>query len=235
MDRPGRRILPVCESKPKAVAQVYFRLAAFLALLMMLSLVTVAFYLGLIHGFTLSDIEHTIKDLGPWGVVASIGLMILHSFIPFPAEFVAICNGMAFGPLWGTVITWVGAMLGASLAFALSRAMGRPFVQSMVSDRNWSKIDAWTAEEGWQVFFACRFIPVIAFNLINYAAGLTRISWWTFLWTTGLGILPLTALMVTMADWLKTSSWEGWLTLGMSGLVLWLIVRTLRRHLLQRA
>jgi len=29
-----------------------------------------------------------------WGVIASILLMVAHSFIPFPAEFVAIANGM---------------------------------------------------------------------------------------------------------------------------------------------
>ena len=40
-------------------------------------------------------------------------LMVLHSFVPFPAEFVAMANGMLYGPIWGTVITWSGAMLGA--------------------------------------------------------------------------------------------------------------------------
>jgi uncharacterized membrane protein YdjX (TVP38/TMEM64 family) len=51
---------------------------------------------------------------------------------------------------------------------------------------------------------------VIAFNLINYAAGLTKVSWWTFLWTTGVGILPLTALMVYMGSHMRSLSWE-WL------------------------
>jgi len=58
--------------------------------------------------------------------------MIVHSFVPFPAEFVALANGMVYGPLWGTVITWVGAMLGASIAFWLARRLGRPFVERMV-------------------------------------------------------------------------------------------------------
>ena len=54
--------------------------------------------------------------------------MVLHSFVPFPAEVVAMANGMLYGPLWGTLITWVGAMLGAYLAFGLARWLGRPFV-----------------------------------------------------------------------------------------------------------
>ena len=48
-----------------------------------------------------------------------------------------------------------------------------------------------------------RLIPVIAFNLINYAAGLARVRWWTFTWTTALGIVPLVFLMVAAGDQLK--------------------------------
>ncbi len=51
-------------------------------------------------------IQARIKSWGIWGVVGSIVLMALHSFIPFPAEVVAIANGMVFGPIWGTLITW---------------------------------------------------------------------------------------------------------------------------------
>ncbi len=43
--------------------------------------------------------EELILSWGPWGVAASIGLMILHSFLPFPAEVIALANGMVYGPL----------------------------------------------------------------------------------------------------------------------------------------
>ncbi len=58
-----------------------------------------ALSLGWDPGFTVQDIEDTIMSWGPWGVAASVGLMVLHSFIPFPAEFLAIANGMVYGPL----------------------------------------------------------------------------------------------------------------------------------------
>ncbi|NIM06330.1 MAG: hypothetical protein GTN65_12110, partial [Armatimonadetes bacterium] len=61
--------------------------------------------------FTTDSIKGYIRDAGPWGVAVSMGLMVLHSFIPFPAEVIAIANGMIYGVLWGTVITWTGAMM----------------------------------------------------------------------------------------------------------------------------
>ena len=169
--------------------------------------------------------EDVILSWGHWGVLASIGLMVLHSFVPFPAEFVALANGMLYGPLWGTAVTWVGAMLGAFLAFGLSRAFGRPFVERVVARRHWQRLDDWTGEHAPQMVFLARFFPVISFNLVNYAAGLTRISWWTFGWTTGLGILPMTALMAVMGDQAATIPWHWWLALLTAAGIGWLAVR----------
>ena len=189
------------------------------------ALITGALYLGTQGGFSAKAIENTIQSWGAWGVLASIGLMILHSFVPFPAEFLAIANGMVYGPLWGTVITWSGAMLGGFLAFGLARALGRPFVAMMVARKDWTVLDEWAAIRGGRLVLISRFIPVIAFNLVNYAAGLTRISWWTFAWATGIGILPMTTLMVVMGDRIETLAWQMWLLVGAGALVLWFAFR----------
>lgn len=151
-------------------------------------------------------LKKALTELGAWGVVASIALMMAHSFVPFPAELVACANGVAHGTVWGTVITWVGAMLGAFLAFGLSRRYGHPLVSRFVSMQHHQQFMLWLKREGWQVFLVCRFIPLIAFNLVNYAAGLTQVSWWTFTWTTGIGILPMTVVMVVLGDNLREFS-----------------------------
>ncbi len=175
-------------------------------------------------GASPESFKKLVLSWGEWGVVASILLMVLHSFVPFPAEFVAIANGMCFGLIWGTVITWVGAMLGALMAFALSRRFGRPLVERLVAQKNWHGIDDWIARYGGSGVFLGRFIPVIAFNLINYAAGLTKISYWTFLWTTGLGILPMTTLMVLLGSEMHELSIYSWLMIAAAGLGVWLLV-----------
>ena len=186
---------------------------------------TVAVYLGVRYGFSVRAIEETILAWGAWGVVASIGLMVLHSFVPFPAEFLAIANGMVYGPVWGVAVTWTGAMLGAFAAFGLARVLGRPFVEAVVARRHWDVLDEWTAARGARLLLISRLIPVIAFNLINYAAGLTRISWWTFTWATGLGILPMTTLMVLAGDQIEALAWEMWLLLLAAVLALWFPLR----------
>lgn len=187
-------------------------------------------------GFELSTsaIEQRIQSWGMWGVAGSIMLMVLHSFVPFPAEIVAIANGMLYGPLWGTLITWTGAMLGAWLAFGLARWLGRPFVRSVVAGQHHEALDRWVLRQGGGALLLSRFVPVISFNLVNYAAGLTAISWWTFTWATGLGILPLTFLMVVMGDRLWSGAAGAWLWLLLAailgGALWWGLVRRRRRR-----
>ena len=160
-----------------------------------------------------STISTFIRDLGPWGPASSIGLMIAHSFVPFPAEFLTFANGMIYGPVWGVIITWVGAMLGAFASFALTRHYGRPFVEKKVSPAQLERIDLWVQQQGvWSLLLA-RFIPIISFNLINYGAGMTSVSWWTFFWTTGIGILPITVVMVTMGNNFHLIPWWVWIIL----------------------
>lgn len=169
-----------------------------------------------------STIESTVAEIrswGKWGVLVSILLMIAHSFLPFPAEIIACANGVIYGPLWGAVITWVGAMLGAAVAFGLARLFGQPFVRSVLSVHQWQRITNWSEAHGGQTLLVSRLIPLIAFNLINYAAGLTAISWWTFLWATGLGILPLTLLLAVLGDRMTTLPLWVWLLIASSALL----------------
>ena len=181
-------------------------------------------------GLSVQDTDDLIRSWGGWGVVGSISLMVAHSFIPFPAEVLAIANGMVYGIFWGTVITWVGAMLGAFLAFGLTRIFGRPFVKMVVSASNWERLDTWSNRQGGVTLLISRLIPVIAFNLINYAAGLTTISCWTFAWATGLGILPLTVLMAVMGARMTEIPWWLWPLLAIVAVATWWVWRRVTRR-----
>ena len=178
---------------------------------------------------TVESFVTTIQSWGMWGVAASVLLMVIHTFIPFPAELLACANGMIWGKYGGTAVTWTGAMLGASLGFALARQFGRPLVDRLVAARHAAKIDRWTEVNGWQALLLSRFMPVIAFNLINFAAGLTKLSWWQFLWTTGLGILPLTFAMAWIGEEMQNMRWEIWVALMFGGITLWLICHIIAR------
>ncbi len=181
----------------------------------------------LIVSLTAEGVKAFAEAWAPWSVVASIGLMVLHSFLPLPAEIIAVANGMMFGLVGGVLVTWVGAMLGAILSFAIARSFGRPTLLWLVSERRWRAIGKWEFRPN--SLLLARLIPIISFNLINYGAGLARVGWWPFLWTTAVGILPLTVVSVLLGDAMLQASWviAGIIIAGIA--ILWLTLR--HRHM----
>lgn len=154
-----------------------------------------------------NDILTWLEARGHWAPMFVILLMIVHSLVPFPAELLALCAGAIFGAVWGAVLIWSGAMLGAILAFWLARAFGQEVVNRTLSKSHRDTLANWSAQQGTTALLISRFIPLIAFNLINYAAGLSRVRFTTFLWTTAVGILPVTVLTTYLGQEMKTLSW----------------------------
>lgn len=177
----------------------------------------------------MEDVKSYIRDAGPWGVLVSIGLMVAHSFVPFPSEIITIANGMVYGVFWGTVISWVGAMLGAIVAFGLSRKLGQRYVERFMQRRHMDRAERMIDRYGTGALLFVRLIPIFSFNLINYLAGLTKIPLWTFLWTTALGMLPMTVLMTMMGHKSAELSWQAWAGLIVGGLALWYLVQRFKK------
>ena len=150
-------------------------------------------------------VQQLLDNTPVWLPFAIVGLMILHTLVPVPAEFLALAAGMTLGPLWGFVTIWVGAMLGAYLGFWLTRAFGQPVLRLLVSPSRLERSQRWLQQIDVPLLLAVRLLPILSFNLINFALGLTPISWWRFSWTTALGIVPATVLMVAFGahldDW----------------------------------
>lgn len=140
---------------------------------------------------TIHDLRAYVHSLGAWGPIASITLMVLHSVTFVPAEVVTIGNVVIFGPVLGVVYSWTGAMLGGYLSFFLARAFGRPLVERFVSKRLLERFDTFIERKGANRVFILRLIPLVSFNALNYVSGLTKMTFWDFTWTTGLGILPM--------------------------------------------
>jgi len=121
-------------------------------------------------------------------------------------------------------------MVGASLSFGLARWLGRDAVARVLPARQAAKLDNWAKEQGTVALLVSRLIPVIAFNLINYAAGLTRVGWGTFLWTTAVGIVPLTVLMVWFGAQMRELSWPVLLSVSAAGIAVIVAGHYVRRR-----
>lgn len=142
-------------------------------------------------------LDALLRRWGPWAPAVAVFLMIVHTFVPFPAELLAAATGAAFGLWEGTLIQWIGTMASAVLGFGLARALGRPVVERFVPKRILARADALVAGAGWEVALLARFIPIPG-DIVGIALGLTPLPWTTYLWTTAAAILPWTVASVAV-------------------------------------
>ena len=74
-------------------------------------------------------IESWITELGPWGVLAFIGLFALATSFLLPDTVLCIIAGALFGMYWGVTAVLVGSVLAATMQFALSHKLLRARIQ----------------------------------------------------------------------------------------------------------
>lgn len=131
-----------------------------------------------------------IQSSGALVYVLAPAFTVAVAILPIPAEIPAMVNGLVFGPLWGTLVTWLSALVGAQISFDLARRYGRPLGERVLPARLLDRADSLVCASGWPVLLGLRLIPTVAFTAVNWAAGLTMLRRSTFVWTTAVGILP---------------------------------------------
>jgi uncharacterized membrane protein YdjX (TVP38/TMEM64 family) len=155
----------------------------------------------------LNRFREFLLSFGPWGPAISFLLMVLQSVIaPLPAPVITVTNGLLFGAFWGTVLSWSSAMVGAALCFAIARALGRPVVERLAGAGPLARTDAFFARYGSAAVLVARLIPIVSFDVVSYAAGLTRMGIVPFLVATGIGQLPATIVYSALGQNLSSGS-----------------------------
>jgi uncharacterized membrane protein YdjX (TVP38/TMEM64 family) len=107
----------------------------------------------------------------------------------FPGPLLAGASGLLFGTALGFPISLCSAVLGASLAFTISRTVGGDAVEH-VAGRRLLALRDWVGRRGFLSVLYARIAPGVPYNLVNYAAGLTTIPLRVFAAATALGAAP---------------------------------------------
>ena len=123
----------------------------------------------------LSLIEDALHAFGAWAPVVFVLLYAVATVLFLPGSVFSLAGGALFGPLWGTLFNLAGATIGAVAAFLVTRYLVSDWVRARTGARV-ERLIAGVEAEGWRFVAFVRLVPLFAFNLANYAFGLTRIG-----------------------------------------------------------
>jgi uncharacterized membrane protein YdjX (TVP38/TMEM64 family) len=127
-------------------------------------------------------------------VAAYIAAYIIIVALSIPgAGIMTLAGGFLFGVLSATLYIDIGATIGATLAFLTARYLLGTWLQEKYR-RQLGAFNAEMEKNGPRYLLTVRLIPLFPFFMINFLSGLTSIPVKTFVWTTALGIVPVTII-----------------------------------------
>ncbi|MBI4055473.1 MAG: TVP38/TMEM64 family protein [Elusimicrobia bacterium] len=153
--------------------------------------------------WTLRILEQ-IQTLGTWGVVALSAFYIPACILFLPGSLITLGAGFLFGVARGTLAVSVGSTLGAAAAFLMGRTLARNWVADKIANNpKFRAMDAAIGEQGFKIVLLTRLSPLFPFNLLNYALGLTPVSFRDYFFASWIGMLPGTLLYVYLGSAVK--------------------------------
>ena len=137
-----------------------------------------------------------INSLGAIGAVVFVLGYVLACIAFVPASILTLAAGAIFGLAKGIALVFVAAMLGATAAFLIARYVARGAIEKRVANNaKFAALDAAIGAQGRRIVFLLRLSPVFPFSLLNYALGLTGVTFADYI-IGSIGMLPGTVLYV---------------------------------------
>lgn len=149
-------------------------------------------------------------------VIYAIGVCVF-----VPGTLLTGLGAAIFGPYYGFLYVWTGAMIGASGAFFIGRTLGRDFASSLIGDRL-KRYDDAIKRNGFAAVLYLRLV-YFPFTPMNFGMGLTGVRFMDYLAGTGLGITVGTFIFTFFIGTLKniwvSGNWEELISLRVLGSV----------------
>lgn len=143
-----------------------------------------------------TEIQNLITQWKWLSVCIDLSILTLLALFPIiPFVLMAGINILIFGWAGGFLLSLCGSLLGASLGFWLARTLGQAWAQPKIA-----KLGRWGSlieSNSFSITLISRLIPVLPAAAVNYAAGLSAMSFAKFLTASIIGKIPMIA-------------WESW-------------------------
>lgn len=133
---------------------------------------------------------------GAVGVAVYVLLYIIAALCFIPGSALTLAAGMIYGLWQGLAIVSVASVLGAAAAFGLARRWSAPFMRLRARYPWLEALEQVIIAHPLRITLLTRLSPIFPYNVLNYALGLTKMPWRTYLLASWIGMLPGTLLYV---------------------------------------
>ncbi len=149
---------------------------------------------------TPQGLKQVVEVSGVWGILTYIAVIALAVVLsPIPGAPLTVTAGAIWGAIPAGIYSVIGGFLGGLVAYFIGHSLGRSAVRALTG-----KVVYFSKERGEKLLgfliFTTRLLPVMSFDLISYAAGLTGMSIKIYAIATLMGMIPSTLLLTYMGE-----------------------------------
>lgn len=138
-----------------------------------------------------------VDGLGPWGPIAFIAIYIVASALFISGAALTLGAGAIFGVVKGSILVSIASTSAAAVSFLIGRYLARGWVAKQIeSQPKFAAVDKAVAKEGWKIVGLVRLSPVFPFVFLNYAFGVTQVSFRDYVIASWIGMMPGTVMYV---------------------------------------
>ncbi len=142
------------------------------------------------------QLQGWVEGLGALGPVVFMAAYVVGVLAFLPGSLLTLTGGALFDLVQGTIYVFTAAVIGSSLAFLVARYLARGVIEERLRHHpRFTALDSAVGEQGLRIVFLLRLSPAFPFNFMNYALGVTRVSFRDYL-IASIGMLPGTLLYV---------------------------------------
>lgn len=138
------------------------------------------------------------------GILSFVCIYILIVLLILPASWLSLFSGFLYGSYLGSIIVFISASIGASVAFFLSKTFFAKKLKNLfIRYPKFSVMEKVVEKGGLKLIFLARLSPIFPFSILNYFYGLNNVKFRDF--SLGLlGIIPGTFLYCSIGSLAKS-------------------------------
>lgn len=170
------------------------------AMIVISLIITIALLINkfnIFKGYGPNEIKEFIQGKGVMAPIIYVALLSSLPLLLFPDSILVIAGGMIFGLFWGSILTTIGSLIGATIAFYISRKLGQQVVKKLIK-KDLVLFDR--KNSGFFLILMLRLIPLFPFKIVSYSAGLSDVKFKDFALATTIGSLPGIIVYTNLGD-----------------------------------
>jgi uncharacterized membrane protein YdjX (TVP38/TMEM64 family) len=148
-----------------------------------------------------------LRQTGAGGVALFIAIYVVAEIVLVPGSLLTLAAGFAYGPIGGLLVASPASVLAAIAAFLMGRTVLRDWARRQIDKSAKARaLNRAIGGNAFKLILLLRLSPLIPFNILNYALGLSDVTVGRYVIASFVGMLPGTWMYVYFGSLAKTAA-----------------------------